>query len=101
MKDYQTKSWLKRFPERAAALADVKPLDTVVSFSDRMTLHLGGKTIEPIYVNDAYNPGDVAVWLPEEASCTPASSAISGGIPISAPITATAPPPACSNSLTS
>jgi cyclase len=66
MKDYQIKSWRKRFPDRAAALADVKPLDTVVSFSDRMTLHLGGKTVELIYVNDAYNPGDVAVWLPEQ-----------------------------------
>jgi glyoxylase-like metal-dependent hydrolase (beta-lactamase superfamily II) len=38
----------------------------VVSFSDRMTLHLGGKTVELIYVDDAYNPGDLAVWLPEE-----------------------------------
>lgn len=66
MKDYQIKSWRKRFPERAAALADVKPLDSVMSFSDRMTLHLGGKTVELIYVDDAYNPGDVAVWLPEE-----------------------------------
>src|SRR5579862_831440 len=66
MKDYQIKSWRKRFPERTAALAEVKPLDAVVSFSDRMTLHIGGKTVELIYVDDAYNPGDVAVWLPDE-----------------------------------
>jgi cyclase len=66
MKDYQVKSWRKRFPERAVALAGLKPIDTVVSFSDRMTLHLGGKTVELIYVDDAHNPGDVAVWLPEE-----------------------------------
>ena len=46
MKDYQIKAWQKRFPERAAALQGVKPLDTVVSFSDRMTLHVGGKTID-------------------------------------------------------
>ena len=32
MKDYQIKSWQKRFPERVAALQDVKPLDTVVKF---------------------------------------------------------------------
>jgi cyclase len=64
MKGYQIKSWQKRFPERAEALAGVKPLDTVVSFSDRMTLHFGGKTIELIYIDDTYNPGDVAVWLP-------------------------------------
>ncbi len=38
MKDYQIKSWEKRFPERTAELQSVKPLDTVVSFSDRMTL---------------------------------------------------------------
>jgi glyoxylase-like metal-dependent hydrolase (beta-lactamase superfamily II) len=30
-----------------------------------MTLNLGGKHIELIYVDDAYNIGDVAVWLPE------------------------------------
>ena len=30
-----------------------------------MTLHLGGKTIELIYVDDPYNPGDIAVWLPQ------------------------------------
>jgi len=65
MKDYQIRSWQKRFPERAEALKAVNPLDTVVSFSDRMTLHLGGKTIDLIYVDDIYSPGDVAVWLPD------------------------------------
>ena len=37
----------------------------MLTFDDHMTLHLGGKTIELIYVDDRYNPGDVAVWLPE------------------------------------
>ena len=64
-KPYQIKSWRKRFRERAAALKDVNPIDTVLSFSDRMMLKLGGKTIELIYVDDPYNPGDIAVWLPE------------------------------------
>jgi cyclase len=67
LKGYQVKSWQKRFPERAEALKGVAPLDTVVSFSDRMTLHVGGKVIELIYVDDTYNPGDLAVWLPESA----------------------------------
>ena len=44
---------------------DVNPTDTMLTFDDRMTLHLGGKTIELIYVDDRYNPGDVAVWLPD------------------------------------
>jgi cyclase len=62
---YQIKSWRKRFAERAAALKGVHPLDHAVSFSDRVTLRLGGKTIELLYVDDPYNPGDIAVWLPE------------------------------------
>jgi glyoxylase-like metal-dependent hydrolase (beta-lactamase superfamily II) len=65
MKDYQVRSWQKRFPERAEALKGVSPLDTVVSFSDRMTLHVGGKAMELLYIDDTYNPGDVAVWLPD------------------------------------
>src|SRR5262249_22297348 len=63
---YQVKSWRKRFRERADALKDVKPSDLVLSFSDRMTLKLRGKSIELLYVDDRYNPGDIAIWLPEE-----------------------------------
>jgi cyclase len=64
-KPYQIKTWQKRFPERAEAMKTVKPIDTVISFPDKMTLHLGGRTIELIYVDDVYNPGDVAVWVPD------------------------------------
>ena len=66
MKPYQIRSWRKRFSERAEALKDVNPIDTVISFPDRMTLNLGGKVIELIYVDDVYNIGDVAVWLPQD-----------------------------------
>jgi cyclase len=64
-KPYQIKAWRKRFRERTDALKDVKPIDSVLSFKENMTLHLGGKTIELIYVDDPYNPGDIAIWLPE------------------------------------
>jgi cyclase len=64
-KPHQVKSWRLRFRERADALKNVHPLDNVVTFSERMTLKLGGKTIELLYVDDPYNPGDIAVWLPE------------------------------------
>jgi len=64
-KPYQIKSWRKRFRERSGALKDVNPIDTVLSFREHMTLHLGGKTIALIYVDDPYNPGDIAVWLPQ------------------------------------
>ncbi len=66
MKPYQIRSWRKRFSERADALKDLKPIDTVISFPDRMTLNLGGKVIELIYIDDIYNNGDVAVWLPQD-----------------------------------
>lgn len=66
MQPYQIKAWRKRFPERAAALETLRPIDMAISFSDRMTLNLGGKRIELLYVDDRYNPGDVAVWLPED-----------------------------------
>jgi cyclase len=62
-KPYQIKSWRKRFRERSGALEGVNPIDTVLSFSENMTLHLGGKTIALVYVDDPYNPGDIAVWL--------------------------------------
>ncbi len=62
---YQIKSWRKRFRERSGALEGVNPIDTILSFKESMTLHLGGKTIELIYVDDPYNPGDIAVWLPQ------------------------------------
>jgi cyclase len=64
-KPHQVKAWRKRFRERTDALKDVNPIDSVISFKDSMTLHLGGKTIELIYVDDPYNPGDIAVWLPQ------------------------------------
>jgi cyclase len=64
-KPHQIKAWRKRFRERTDALKDVNPIDSVISFKDSMTLHLGGKTIELIYVDDPYNPGDIAVWLPQ------------------------------------
>ena len=65
MEPYQIKAWRKRFPERTAALDKLSPADMAMSFSDRMVLNLGGKHVELIYVDDTYNPGDVAVWLPD------------------------------------
>jgi glyoxylase-like metal-dependent hydrolase (beta-lactamase superfamily II) len=65
MKPYQIKSWRKRFPERTKALEGLAPADMMMSIPDRMTLNLGGKRIELIYVDDTYNIGDLAVWLPD------------------------------------
>ena len=66
LKRHQVTAWRRRFPERTAALERLNPTDTIQSFTDRFTLRLGGKEIQLIYVDDPYNPGDIAVWLPKE-----------------------------------
>ena len=63
---HQINSWRRRFPERVEALQDVSLTDNIMTFSNRMTLQLGGRVIELIYVDDPYNPGDIAIWLPQE-----------------------------------
>ena len=65
MKPYQIKAWRTRFPERAAQLLATTPLTQVTSFSDRLTLRLGDQRIELFHVVDAFNDGDIAVWLPD------------------------------------
>lgn len=65
LRPHLVKAWRKRFTERVEILKDFHPGDLAMSFTDRMTLRLGGKVIELIYVDDTYNPGDVAVWLPQ------------------------------------
>ena len=62
----QITAWRRRFPERTAALERVTPTQTMQSVSGRYTLILGGKEIQLIFVDDPYNPGDIAVWLPKE-----------------------------------
>lgn len=66
LRPHQITAWRRRFPERTAALAAITPVNTVQSFRDRLTLRLGGREIQLIYVDDPYNPGDIAVWLPKE-----------------------------------
>jgi cyclase len=66
LRPHQITAWRRRFPERTSALESINPAATVKSFSDKLTLRLGGKEIQLLYVDDAYNPGDIAVWLPKE-----------------------------------
>jgi cyclase len=94
-KPHQIKAWRKRFRERSETLRDMSPIDTVLSFKESMTLHLGGKTIELIYVDDPYNPGDIAVWLPQSGVLHAGFVGYIDRHPTSARITATAPPGAC------
>ncbi|HZD04837.1 MAG TPA: MBL fold metallo-hydrolase, partial [Longimicrobiales bacterium] len=54
---------------RQAYLRDLEDLDLVppdVTFTDRMTLHTGGRTVELIHLGPAHTAGDIVVRLPEE-----------------------------------
>ena len=66
LRPHQITAWRRRFPERTAALDRIQPTDTVQTVGNQFTLRLGGKEIQLIYVDDEYNPGDIAVWLPKE-----------------------------------
>jgi cyclase len=66
LRPHQITAWRRRFPERTAALERLLPTDTIQTVGGRYSLRLGGKEIQLIYVDDPYNPGDIAVWLPKE-----------------------------------
>lgn len=47
------------------ALAGTEPAFATETFTDRMTLDLGGTTFEIVHPGQAHTPGDSFVWLPE------------------------------------
>lgn len=40
--------------------------EPTVSFEDKLTLHLGDRSIELLYLGDANTAGDIVMWLPDE-----------------------------------
>lgn len=53
-------------PEMKAALEGYKFVTPHVEYRDRMTITLGGKTIELMYMKGVHSEADTAVWLPRE-----------------------------------
>jgi cyclase len=53
-------------PEMKAALDGYKFVTPHVEYRDKMTIALGGKTIELIYMKGVHSEADTAVWLPRE-----------------------------------
>ena len=48
------------------AEADPMPPLPTITYDDRMTLHVGSKTIELYYFGPAHTPGDTIVYVPED-----------------------------------
>jgi cyclase len=53
-----------------------------LTFSDRLSLHLDGFSVELITMGPAHSTNDVAVWLPEQRVLFAGDLAFSGGHPI-------------------
>jgi cyclase len=53
-------------PEFKAALEGYRFIAPNIEYHDRMTVNLGGKTLELIYLKGVHSEADTAVWLPNE-----------------------------------
>src|SRR5258708_22298191 len=61
-------------PEMKAALEGYRFITPTIEYHDRMTINLGGKTLERIYMKGVHSTPDHAVWLPKERVVFSASS---------------------------
>jgi cyclase len=53
-------------PEFRAALREYRFVTPHIEYHDRMTINLGGKTLELFYLKGVHSEADTAVWLPNE-----------------------------------
>jgi cyclase len=72
-------------PEFRAALAQYRFVAPHVEYHDRMTIHLGGKTLELIHLKGVHSESDTAVWLPNERVLFSASAFVVNQINILRP----------------
>ena len=52
--------------EMRAALEGFKMITPHVEYKDRMTIHLGERTFELIFLKNVHSEADTAIWLPKE-----------------------------------
>ena len=62
-------------PEMRAAIEGVKMIVPHIEYKDRMTINLGERTFELIYLKNAHSFADTAVWMPKERVLFAASAA--------------------------
>jgi glyoxylase-like metal-dependent hydrolase (beta-lactamase superfamily II) len=56
----------KFFQSRGYDASEVKLVLPDVTFKDRMTIHLGGKEIQLLYLGPGQNPGDTFIYIPHD-----------------------------------
>src|SRR5918999_2779132 len=53
-------------PEMRAALEGFKMIPPHIEYKDKMTIQLGERTFELIYLKNVHSEADTAIWLPKE-----------------------------------
>ena len=76
---------IRQFPEMAAAAQDYRLVPPQIEYRDKLTIQLGERTIEVLYLKNVHSEADSAVWLPQERVLFAASVAIQNGINILRP----------------
>jgi len=76
---------IKQFPEMAAAAEGYRMVPPQLEYRDKLTLNLGGRTIELLYLKNVHSEADTAVWLPEERVLFSASVAVPNQVNILRP----------------
>ena len=62
-------------PELAAIVKNYKFIPPHIEYKDRMTINLGQRTFELIYLKNVHSEADTAIWLPKERVLFAASAA--------------------------
>ena len=62
-------------PEMAEAVKGYKMVVPQIEYRNRMTINLGERTFELIYLKNVYSEADTAIWLPKERVLFAASAA--------------------------
>jgi cyclase len=62
-------------PELRAALEGFRMITPHIEYKDRMTINLGERTFELLYLKNVHSEADTAVWLPKERVLFAASAA--------------------------
>jgi cyclase len=62
-------------PEMAAIVKNYKFIPPHIEYKDRMTINLGERTFELIYLKNVHSEADTAIWLPKERVLFAASAA--------------------------
>jgi cyclase len=72
-------------PEMKAALEGYRFIPPNIEYHDKMTINLGGKTLELTYLKGVHSESDTAIWLPKERVVFSASAFVNNQINILRP----------------